>query len=550
VEVATLAARRTWARDLVSKARSRFVSTKPLRKRPLSVPDILRWASAHREATGKWPGKSSGAIAGTRFETWLGVDQALQGGFRDLPGGSSLAQLLNERCGVRNRRNLAALTPVQILRWADEHHARTGSWPTVRSAIPAAPGETWKAIDSALRWGGRGLAGGCSLARLLAEHREVRNPQALPPYTEEQILKWADALHERTGVWPTAKSGPITGAPGETWMAVQMALHNGIRGLPGGSSLSLLLAQKRGVRNVWSCPNLSIGQVLAWADAFHERTGNWPNSLSGRVSEAPAETWTGVDLALKRGHRGLPGGYSLAELLALERGARNLTNVPKLSRRQILAWMDAWHRRSGEWPTHKSGPIPESPGDTWWAVDAALRTGNRGLRPGSSLARLLAQCRGRRHRLEQPALTKKQILAWADKHQERTGKWPNAKSGAVADAPDERWESIDHALRKGRRGQPGGSSLLRLLMKKRGARNKHNPPPLTEERILRWAEHHLEQTGSWPTSKFGPIVAAPGETWLAVNSALRYGKRGLAPGSSLAKLLRRNRESATSALGH
>src|SRR5205807_8129330 len=132
-----------------------------------------------------------------------------------------------------------------------------------------------------------------------------RNRKGLPPLTEDQILKWADAFHERFGKWPTIKSGPITDAPGETWLAADMALRHGIRGMAGGSSLALLLADKPGVRNVWTLPNLSITQILEWADAFQKRTGSWPNHQSGSIPESPAETWNAVNHALQSGSRGL-----------------------------------------------------------------------------------------------------------------------------------------------------------------------------------------------------------------------------------------------------
>ena len=107
------------------------MSDRRLRRRPLSTREILAWASAHREITGKWPTKSSGGIIGARFETWHGVDNALRLGLRGLPGGSSLAQLLAEHEGVRNIHDLPPLSEQQILQWADEHHQRTGSWPTI-----------------------------------------------------------------------------------------------------------------------------------------------------------------------------------------------------------------------------------------------------------------------------------------------------------------------------------------------------------------------------------------------------------------------------------
>jgi hypothetical protein len=509
-----------------------------LLKRPLTIEEILAWATAHREATGKWPTKDSGRIAAAKFETWIAVDHALRVGLRDLPGASSLAQLLAEKYGVRNTRDLPPLTTAQILQWADAHHERTGSWPSADSGtIPDSGGEKWHCINAALREGGRRMSGGSSLTKLLAEKRGARNRRRPPPLTEGVILKWADAFHERTGSWPTAKSGPIPDAPGETWTAVQMALRFGRRSLPGGSSLALLLAEKRGVRNRLSLPNLSIAQILCWADAFHERTGNWPGMESGPIPEAPGETWTAVNHALRRGSRGLRGSCSLAELLAIERDVRNQSSVPSLNRKQILAWADAHHRRTGSWPMQQSGAIFESPGDTWWAIDAALRDGNRGLRPGSSLPQLLARFRGRRNPSELPPLTKKKILAWADAHHERTGKWPNVNSGAVMDAPAEKWDLIDNALRQGHRGQPGGSSLLLLLVKKRGVRNPLNLPPLTEEQILRWADLHFHRFGTWPKYNSGPIIDAAPETWAGVDSALNKGKRELTGGSSLAKFL-------------
>jgi hypothetical protein len=60
----------------------------------------------------------------------------------------------------------------------------------------------------------------------------------------------------------------------------------------------------------------------------------------------------------------------------------------------VVAWADAHHTRTGDWPKHKSGPIPEAPGEKWQGVENALRLGLRGLPGGSSLYRLLARERG------------------------------------------------------------------------------------------------------------------------------------------------------------
>jgi hypothetical protein len=137
-----------------------------------------------------------------------------------------------------------------------------------------------------------------------------------PPLTVGQILAWADRHRERTGKWPSAASGPVEGAPGENWRAVNLALTLGSRGLPGGSSLARLLEQRRGKPPRSRAGPLTVGRILAWADRHHRRTGRWPSAASGPVLDAPGEHWRALDSALRYGFRGLPGGSSLARLLA------------------------------------------------------------------------------------------------------------------------------------------------------------------------------------------------------------------------------------------
>ncbi len=164
-------------------------------------------------------------------------------GIRGLPGSSSLPKLLAEHHGVRNIGNVPLLTIQQILGWADEHYKRTGKWPNHKSGpVKAAKGEIWAVIDGSLQKGRRGLLGGSSLTRLLSEHRGVRNPKEPPMLTIKQILKWADEHKKWTGEWPTRKSGPVISAYGEPWSAIEAALRNGTRGLPGGSSIAKLLS--------------------------------------------------------------------------------------------------------------------------------------------------------------------------------------------------------------------------------------------------------------------------------------------------------------------
>jgi hypothetical protein len=139
----------------------------------------------------------------------------------------------------------------------------------------------------------------------------VRNTWTRPDLTIELILGWADEHHHGTGSWPTADSGTIAEAPEETWHAVDKALRRGYRKLPGGSSLAELLRVERGVRNRANVPKLTVRQILRWAGAHRRRTGEWPTQHSGRIPEAPDETWGAIEAALNQGSRGYVSNHRL-----------------------------------------------------------------------------------------------------------------------------------------------------------------------------------------------------------------------------------------------
>jgi hypothetical protein len=57
-----------------------------------------------------------------------------------------------------------------------------------------------------------------------------------------------------------------------------------------------ILPPRRRLRRRGRAPRaseLAIAQILAWADAHRERTGEWPNKQSGSIPEAPGDTWAG-----------------------------------------------------------------------------------------------------------------------------------------------------------------------------------------------------------------------------------------------------------------
>jgi hypothetical protein len=229
-------------------------------------------------------------------------------------------------------------------------------------------------------------------------HRRKRRRRSLQERRQlslTQILVWADAHYARTDRWPQVYTGPVYNGPlGEKWRKLDNALRYGLRGLPGRSSLRRLLSQYRGVRNNQHLAPLTEAQVLKWARAHYRRTGTWPNDQSGPITDQPGEVWHNVNAALRMGRRGLPGNSSLAKLLADRLGVRTRANLPLLSIPLILTLADAHFRRTGRWPTRRSGPVVDAPSETWRAIDLALNRGYRGLWGGRSLPQLLATHRG------------------------------------------------------------------------------------------------------------------------------------------------------------
>lgn len=534
---------------------------------PLTIEQILAWADAHYRRKGDWPRANSGRIPNSGGESWSSVYAALQCGGRGLPEGFTLPTLLARHRGHAIGTRKPSLTLGQLLQWADEHHERTGRWPTADSGKIPGVDEYWSSINAALTYGGRGLRGlPKSLARLLAAYRgrpyhkrrilEGRRPRLHVP----KIVTWAKAYHERTGRWPTAHSGRIPETADDTWGAVNGALIVGNRGLPGGSTLSALLDEHihASQRRKFHRPDLTHKQILDWARDFHRERGIWPTLNAGPIPGTDGETWATVNNALQRGTRGLRRASSLARLLRDHVGDAKGLLKPPLTKKQIIDWARSHRRKTGRWPTVRvKGEIEGSDGATWPAVDAALKIGMRGLDGGSSLSQLLRPLKGKYPRLKKPPLSVAKVLQWVDEHHARTGRWPMATSGRVVASPDPlTWTAIDAALFTGARGLPGPSSLAKFLHEHRGVEPRKAldrrtgpngellpwvpPAPLLTFREIRlWARAFHRRQGRWPTRIDGAIPDAPGETWSAVDAALRSGNRGLPGGSTLSAFVHR-----------
>jgi hypothetical protein len=196
-----------------------------------------------------WLGKQLGC---RRVEDWRNVTRK---DFEDNLGSGLIQKYtpswdLLEECIPEWDWDLCRKAPLsigQILAWADAHFGKYGKWPGQHSEKIDGTDESWMRVATAIRLGLRGLKRGTTLARLLDEHRGVRNQKDLPQLSERQIIAWAKAHFRATGNWPHQFSGRVIGTNGESWRIIARALKNGSRGLPGGLNVSKLL-EKHGLR--------------------------------------------------------------------------------------------------------------------------------------------------------------------------------------------------------------------------------------------------------------------------------------------------------------
>jgi hypothetical protein len=455
----------------------------------LTAWQILSWARKHYRRTGLWPTVDSGTVTGARTETWRNINAALHAGRRGLEKGQSLHKLIETIRGPGRKFVRPRLTKAQILQWADAHRRKTGQWPKWNDGrVSSSCDETWEAVDGALRHGVRGLEGGSSLPRFLAQCRQVpMQRQNRTRLTIKQILTWADEHRRRTRKWPSGKHAiAIPGVAYENWKKIDAALSSGGRGLPGGSSLAKLLTRHRGKPYpVGSIPGrkLSKAGIMRWAAQHHRRTGQWPTINSGPVYGVKHENWHALQCALHDGSRGLPPGGSLAQLLGRTPGSTRRLMRPRLTKQQIVTWADSHRQRTRSWPKPESGKIRDAPGETWKAIEHALRGEKRGLVGKTSLVMLLHEYRGVSYKkMGNQELTVAKILRWADAHYRRTGQWPRAYSGRVFNAHPETWGAVESALHRGGRGLRKGQSLVRLLVRHRKAPIRINDPKRSSKR--------------------------------------------------------------------
>lgn len=207
---------------------------------------VLERAMEHRTKTGKLPRICSGKVhGGLPGDTWADYHLWLKFRMKGLTAGMSLPRFLSLNLGAPYKHREDELTEDFICERANDHKTRTGYWPkhTSGKVHGGADGDTWSVYNHSLSRGKRGLPGGSSLADLLDRRFGVTNYHNKPNLSDGLIIRIAASHFMSTNRWPTQHSGPVEGGhPGDTWLGYHRALADGNRSLPGGTTLSKLLA--------------------------------------------------------------------------------------------------------------------------------------------------------------------------------------------------------------------------------------------------------------------------------------------------------------------
>jgi phospholipid N-methyltransferase len=532
-----------------------------LAQEDLDLEKIKESLLAHRKATGKWLSNGAkgpdnkigsyllehGPYAGRL--TARSLVSALSRGTRGLPGGSSIAQLnaeISKKLGLdyvniqeqedldleKIKESLLAYRKVtgkwlpNGARWPDN---KIGSY--VLEYGPYAGQLTTGAIDQALSRGRRGLPGNSSIAKLNSEISEEQgldyiNLREQEDLDLEKIKKSLLAHHKATGKWLSAHTskgpddkngsyileyGPYAGQL--KTINLEACLRLGLRGLPGGSSISKLnmeISKEYDLDyiNLREQENLDLEKIKESLLAHRKATGKWlsagAKTLNGTRGSYILEhgpyagqlTAQIIDHALSRGHRGLSRGSSIAQLneeisKEYRLDYKNHLAQENLDLEKIKESLLAHRKATGKWlsngakgPDNKIGSYVLEHGPyagqlTVRIIEHALSRGQRGLPGGSSIAQLNAGISEKQgldyiNVRNQENLDLKKIKESLLAHWQKTGKWLSNSTKAMGGNPGSyvlehgpyagkiNINALNMALSRGGRGLPSGSSIAQL----------------------------------------------------------------------------------------
>lgn len=244
-----------------------------------------------------------------------------------------------------------------LLQWIQNHLLRTGVFPVSHDGkvVGAKKPITWFAVHRTLMKGWEDFPVGLSLSLYIKRYRFSHLP-----VTVEQITNWIIDYHRTTGNYPRAQSRELVqGAHGESWLEIDYALQNGLRGLPRGEDF---LCLKDVVRKIEE-------QQQDTAKATANPTANPAPKLELKDRMKESRFSEPAKIPKKRGE------------------------FKEINEENIRYWIDEFRSKTGEFPRLNSGRIENTP-HSWKSVHAALSNGDNGLPPGGGLTKFIYDAYG------------------------------------------------------------------------------------------------------------------------------------------------------------
>lgn len=270
----------------------------------------------------------------------------------------------------------------------------------------------------------------------------------------EIIKEEIKRFHDEFGKYPNQRSKenkPL----GSTWVSIDSALRNQLRGIRKTSSLAELVAHVSGEKHHLGRGKITKTDIIKEIRLFYDKNGKYPNVKSADKTSFGLK-WPSISRYLKHGCRGLEDGSSLSQLVEEISGIPNSHRL-KLTEKMIKNEIISFYSKFGKYPTSQSKENKPF-GSTWMSINGALRSGSRGLEGDSSLYKLVCEISDK----HVGNLNKTEIIREIALFNKKFKKCPTKRS--KENKPfGSTWGNIDDSLRKGFRGLKGGSSLSKLV---------------------------------------------------------------------------------------
>lgn len=204
------------------------LSNQSYRKKNWTITELERLVLSHYERCGEWPSLATQGFAPETTMSWTAISERLRN------NGSSLAMIVAKLANTTYKHE--EFTMRQFEEMITEEHERSGNWPTDNSK-GYAPGTTlsWCAVGVRLRKLGTTLS--CVVDRLSG-----RTPLR-QKLSEQLIEKWVIDWMRHTGMEPGPKTEGTIPGTSLSWANINDNLKYGKRGLPGGDSLTKMVAR-------------------------------------------------------------------------------------------------------------------------------------------------------------------------------------------------------------------------------------------------------------------------------------------------------------------